>query len=64
MVSKTCYARRLRRKAPNDIWHLDEVVVPVLTGNPGCGVLSIRTATSLDKIIQTRRNTKAAKHFC
>jgi putative transposase len=41
------YAKQLRRKQPcrKDIWHLDEVVIPLAAVNTGCGVLSIRTAT-------------------
>ncbi|SFL18861.1 hypothetical protein SAMN04488498_15110 [Mesorhizobium albiziae] len=38
------YVRRLRRKrpSPNDVWHLDEVLI-IAARNIGCGGLSIRT---------------------
>jgi len=59
------YARRLRRKAPSpdDVWHLDEVVVTI-----GGRKHWLRRAVNqdgyvLDEIVQTRRNTKAAKRL-
>ncbi|MEZ0168502.1 IS6 family transposase [Microvirga sp. TS319] len=51
------YARRLKRKRPirRDIWHLDEVVITIAGQNQDGYVL--------DEIVQTRRDTKAAKRL-
>jgi hypothetical protein len=40
------YAKRFRRKParPDDIWHLDEVVIRSPAGSTGCGGRSIRMA--------------------
>ena len=59
------YARRLERKKPScrDIWHLDEVVVAI----GGCKLCLWRAVDLdgyiLDEIVQTRRDTKAAKRL-
>ena len=47
---------------PYDIWHLDEVVITIAARNTGCGARSIRTIV-LDEIVQSRRDTKAAKRL-
>jgi len=56
------YAHRLRRKSPsaNDIWHLDELVVRV---NGRLWRAVDQDGYVLDEIVQTRRNTKAAKRL-
>jgi putative transposase len=59
------YARRLRRKPPsrNNIWHLDEVVISI------CGrkLWMLRAVDQdshfLGEIVQSSRNTKAAKRL-
>ena len=59
------YPRRLKRKKPScrDIWHLDEVVVAI----GGCKLCLWRAVDLdgyiLDEIVQTRRDTKAAKRL-
>lgn len=57
------YAGRLRRKAPspNDVWHLDEVVVTIGGRKHWLWRAVDRDGYVLDEIVQARRNTKAAK---
>lgn len=59
------YARRIRRKAPtkDDVWHLDEVVV--LINGQKCWLWRAvdQDGYVLDEIVQTRRNTKAARRL-
>jgi putative transposase len=59
------YARRLRRKVPSrrDIWHLDEVVVTIAGKKHWLWRAVDQDGYVLDEIIQTRRNTKAAKRL-
>ncbi|MGR8964194.1 IS6 family transposase [Rhizobium leguminosarum] len=59
------YARRLRRKAPSpdDVWHLDEVVVTIGGRKHWLWRAVDQDGYVLDEIVQTRRNTKAAKHL-
>jgi putative transposase len=59
------YARRLRRKTPNryDIWHLDEVVVTIAGQKHWLWRAVDQDGYVLDEIVQTRRNTKAAKRL-
>jgi putative transposase len=59
------YARRLRRKTPSrhDVWHLDEVVVTIAGQKHWLGRAVGEDGYVLDEIVQTRRNTKAAKHL-
>jgi putative transposase len=59
------YARRLRRKTPSrrDIWHLDEVVVTISGKKHWLWRAVDQDGYVLDEIVQTRRNTKAAKHL-
>jgi putative transposase len=59
------YARRLRRKKPNrrDIWHLDEVVVTISGQKHWLWRAVVQHVSVLDEIVQTRRNTKAAKRL-
>ena len=56
---------RLRRKTPSasDVWHLDEVVVSI--GGKKCWLWRAvdQDGYVLDEIVQTRRNTKAAKRL-
>jgi putative transposase len=59
------YARRLRRKTPNrhDIWHLDEVVVTIAGQKHWLWRAVDQDGYVLDVIVQTRRDTKAAKRL-
>ncbi|MPR13586.1 IS6 family transposase [Microvirga tunisiensis] len=59
------YTRRLRRKAPSrrDIWHLDEVVVTIAGQKHWLWRAVDQDGYVLDEIVQTRRNTKAAKRL-
>ena len=59
------YARRLRRNQSNcdDIWHLDEVVIAVAGRKHWLWCAVDQDGYVLDEIVQTRRNTKAAKRL-
>ncbi len=59
------YARRLRRKRPNrrDIWHLDEVVVTIAGQKHWLWRAVDQDGYVLDEIVQSRRDTKAAKRL-
>jgi putative transposase len=59
------YASRLRRKAPsrNDVWHLDEVVVTIGGRRHWLWRAVDQDGYVLDEIVQTRRNTKAARRL-
>lgn len=59
------YAARLRRKAPNpkDVWHLDEVVVMICGRKHWLWRAVDQDGYVLDEIVQTRRNTKAARRL-
>jgi putative transposase len=59
------YARRLMRKAPSrhDIWHLDEVVVTIAGKKHWLWRAVDQDGYVLDEIVQSRRNTKAAKRL-
>lgn len=59
------YARRLKRKPPSrhDIWHLDEVVVTIAGQKHWLWRAVDQDGYVLDEILQTRRNTKAAKRM-
>ena len=59
------YARRLRRKTPSrrDIWHLDEVVVTISGQKHWLWRAVDQDGYVLDEILQTRRDTKAAKRL-
>ncbi len=59
------YARRLRRKPPsrNDIWHLDEVVISICGKKHWLWRAVDQDGYFLDEIVQSRRNTKAAKRL-
>jgi putative transposase len=59
------YARRLRRKkpSPNDIWHLDEVVISIAGRKHWLWRAVDQDGYVLDEIVQSRRNTKAAKRL-
>ena len=59
------YARRLRRKPPRptDIWHLDEVVISIAGRKHWLWRAVDHDGYVLDEIIQSRRNTKAAKRL-
>jgi putative transposase len=59
------YARRLRRKTPSrhDVWHLDEVVVTIAGQKHWLWRAVDQDGCVLDEIVQTRRNTKAAKRL-
>ena len=59
------YARRLRRKTPSrrDIWHLDEVVITLSGKKHWLWRAVDQDGYVLDEIVQTRRNTTAAKRL-
>jgi putative transposase len=59
------YARRLKRKTPSrrDIWHLDEVVVTISGQKHWLWRAVDQDGYVLDEIVQTRRNTNAAKRL-
>jgi putative transposase len=59
------YARCLRRKTPvrRDIWHLDEVVVTLSGQRHWLWRAVDQDGYVLDEIVQTRRDTKAAKRL-
>jgi putative transposase len=59
------YARRLRRKPPRptDIWHLDEVVISIAGKKHWLWRAVDQDGYVLDEIVQSRRNTKAARRL-
>jgi putative transposase len=59
------YARRLRRKqpSPHDVWHLDEVVISIAGKKHWLWRAVDQDGYVLDEIVQTRRDTKAAKRL-
>lgn len=59
------YAGRLRPKppSPNDVWHLDEAVVTIGGRRHWLWRAVDRDGYVLDELVQTRRNTKAAKRL-
>jgi putative transposase len=59
------YARRLRRKPPRptDIWHLDEVVITIAGKKHWLWRAVDEDGYVLDEIVQSRRDTKAAKRL-
>ncbi len=59
------YARRFRRKPArsDDIWHLDEVVITIAGKTHWLWRAVDQDGYVLDEIVQTRRNTKAAKRL-
>ncbi|GLR59082.1 hypothetical protein GCM10007919_38090 [Rhizobium indigoferae] len=59
------YARRIRRKAPTkgDVWHLDDVVVRINGQKCWLWRAVDQDGYVLDEIVQTRRNTQAAKRL-
>jgi putative transposase len=59
------YARRLRRKRPSrtDIWHLDEVVITIAGKMHWLWRAVDQDGYVLDEIVQSRRNTKAARRL-
>jgi putative transposase len=59
------YARRLKRKTPSrrDIWHLDEVVVTIAGQKHWLWRAVDQDGYVLDEVVQTRRNTTAAKRL-
>src|SRR3712207_4191070 len=59
------YARPLRRKTPSrrDIWHLDEVVVTISGKKHWLWRAVDQDDYVLDEILQSRRDTKAAKRL-
>lgn len=58
-------AKQLRRKAPSrkEIWHLDEVVVTIGGRKHWLWRAVYQDGYLLDKIVQARRDTKAAKRL-
>ncbi len=59
------YARRIKRKRPSrhNIWHLDEVVVSIAGEKHWLWRAVDQDGYVLDEIVQTRRDTKAAKRL-
>jgi putative transposase len=59
------YARGFKRKKPSrrDIWHLDEVVITIAGQKHWLWRAVDQDGYVLDEIVQTRRDTKAAKRL-
>ncbi|EIM31258.1 IS6 family transposase [Microvirga lotononidis] len=59
------YARRLKRKRPSrcDIWHLDEVAVTIAGQKHWLWRAVDQDGYVLDEIVETRRDTRAAKRL-
>ena len=59
------YARRLKHKTPSrrDIWHLDEIVVSIGGKKHWLWRAVDQDGYILDEIVQSRRNTKAARRL-
>src|SRR5258708_2188235 len=59
------YARRLKRKTPSrhDVWHLDEAVITINGEKRWLWRAVDQDGYVLDEIVQTRRDTKAAKRL-
>lgn len=59
------YTKQLRRKKPSrrDIWHLDEVVISIGGRKHWLWRAADQDGYVLDEIVQTRRDTKAAKRL-
>ena len=59
------YARRLKRETPShrDIWHLDEVVITISGRKHWLWRAGDQDGDVLDEIVQSRRDTKAAKRL-
>jgi putative transposase len=59
------YARSLKRKKPRsrDVWHLDEVVVTIVGKKHWLWRAVDQDGYVLDEIVQSRRDTKAAKRL-
>ncbi len=59
------YAGRLQRKRPsrNDIWHLDEVVISIAGKKHWLWRAVDQDGYVLDEIVQSKRDTKAAKRL-
>src|SRR3954454_3031234 len=59
------YARRLKRKTPSrrDVWHLDEVVITIAGQKHWLWRAVDEDGYVLDEIVQSRRDTKAAKRL-
>jgi putative transposase len=59
------YAHRLKRKRPSrrDLWHLDEIVVTIAGKKHWLWRAVDQDGYTLDEIVQTRRDTKAARRL-
>jgi putative transposase len=59
------YARRLKRKAPSrlDVWHFDETVITIAGRKHWLWRAVDQDGYVLDEIVQSRRDTKAAKRL-
>ncbi|PVE21207.1 IS6 family transposase [Microvirga sp. KLBC 81] len=59
------YARRLKRNRPSrrDVWHLDEIVVTIAGQKHWLWRAVDQDGYVLDEIVQSRRDTKAAKRL-
>jgi putative transposase len=59
------YARRLKRKpaSQSDVWHLDEVVISIAGTKHWLWRAVDQDGYVLDEIVQSRRNTKAARRL-
>ncbi|WP_262299380.1 IS6 family transposase [Microvirga sesbaniae] len=59
------YSRRLKRRTPSrhDIWHLDEVVITIAGQKHWLWRAVDQVGYMLDEIVQSRRDTKAAKRL-
>jgi putative transposase len=59
------YAKQLRRRRPSlqDVWHLDEVVISIAGRKHWLWRAVDQDGYVLDEIVQSRRDTKAAKRL-
>ena len=59
------YAKQIRRRRPShrDVWHLDEVVVSIAGRKHWLWRAVDQDGYVLDEIVQSRRDTKAARRF-
>jgi putative transposase len=59
------YARRLKRKTPSrhNVWHLDEVVITIVGKKHWLWRVVDQDGYVLDEIVQSRRDTNAAKRL-
>ena len=57
------FANCIRRDTPSDKWHLDEVVIPIRGKKHWLWRAVDANGETLDVLVQTRRNARAARRF-